>query len=78
MMTVHQVVNVDYDMQEHTPGVYAKHRVGNLLSGFLKIFRFLERILMEDIKLICSLDSNLLLNSICSIGSRSSNQDTAN
>ena len=73
MMTVHQVVNVDYDMQEHTPGVYAKINIGLEIRSVVKIFRFLERILKEDIDTKSSLGSKLQAYSICSIGTRSGN-----
>ena len=43
--------------------------------GFSKISQFLERILIEQIELICSLQSRLTFLSICSIRIRSRNRD---
>ena len=42
---------------------------------FSKIFHLLERILMEDIEKICSLESTLLFISICSVRIRSRKED---
>ena len=44
-------------------------------TGFSKIFRFLERILMDHIEMKNSLESMLQIDLICSIGIRSRNKD---
>ena len=44
-------------------------------SGFSTISRCIERILMEHIELICSLESRLTFFSTCSIRIRSRNED---
>ena len=44
-------------------------------NGFLWITHFIERIIMEHVELICSLESELTLTSICSIWIPSENRD---
>ena len=61
---------------EHDKGtLYATGGLAIRSSGFSTISPFLEGILMEHIKLICSLESRLTFFSICSIRVPSRNRD---
>ena len=63
MMRARQVVNVDYDMQEHMPGVYAENILSyQIIKGVLQvIFRFLWNATIQKFQTVFPLMKNLLV-----------------